>query len=230
MRRYLTSLATVLLAFLALPAPHASATPHHIGDCHLVAIRDHTGTVAPPDQITGVVYVVMVVYDDDPTGNPVSATVECILRINGDAEVVILRATGGPVVVGLDTFSVRASDGDYVELCTKVTYGSGEVEETCKDLTSVDVPPQQVGDLVATAFGVADSLQKALVDPVLCPLLQSLAPGVPGLRIEPDGDVVLTSYGGRRTVMYVLLYDCPAYRGSPPPPPGASPLVTVYYA
>jgi hypothetical protein len=230
MRRHLTSLAAVLLAFLSLPVPHALAAPHHIGDCRLVAIRDHTGTIAPPDQITGVVYVVMVVYDDDVTSNPAGATVDCILRINGDVEYVILHTTGRPVVVAIAPFAVTVTDGSYLELCTKVTYDSGPVEKTCKQLTSVDVPPQQVGDLVATAFGVADSLQKALVDPVLCPLLQTLAPGVPGLRIEADGDVALTSYGGRRTVLYVLLYDCPAYRGPTPPPPGSSPLVTVYYA
>jgi hypothetical protein len=96
-----------------------------------------------------------------------------------------------PLAVGASEVILDAPDGASVQVCSH----RGVV--VCEDVTTAQLPPQAVYDVLNSLLFVLG------VDAVLCPILGSLAPGVPDLLdIDPSGDVAL--FGSR-------IWDCPPY-------------------
>jgi hypothetical protein len=59
-------------------------------------------------------------------------------------------------------------------------------------------------------WGVVNDAVAAYVDPLVCPALASLAPGMPGVvDVTPDGDTTVVAYGPA--------WDCPPYGDLFPP-------------
>jgi hypothetical protein len=177
-----------------------SPTRDHLGGCRWLPSTEPT-----PGTTNGSLYIAAVVYSTaEPTANPVSATVTC--EVVGDVVFgSALSATGTGVVTAFGAQQIVVAEGGYAELCETITYDNGEVDQTCSPLrSSIQIPPQDVVDLLNGVF--------AEVDPLVCAELARLAPGVPGVvDITSEGDVFRAGE---------WLWDCPPY-GSPAGPPDA---------
>ncbi|MBV9098885.1 MAG: hypothetical protein JO079_12590 [Frankiaceae bacterium] len=133
---------------------------------------------------------------------PMGGSVTCKIVVNGSVTV------AGPVTFGDGTTSVQAgaqqiaftaSPFDAVALCEDVRWADGTHSGyVCQASTEVMVPAQVIVDSVGIVGGV--------VDPIVCPILASLAGGYPSVFpvvvIQPDGDVYLPIPG-------IVVYDCP---------------------
>jgi hypothetical protein len=210
-----TSLA-LAIALLGLPAVPASAhgDSHYRGGCGFDTVSPQ---VVDPDRYTGVAYARVVVYSRGH-GNVVTATVSCVLKVNG---VVVPDATVSGSGAGVVAFAGRveftAHDTDTVNLCDVVDYTSDETptETVCAHTTQAQMPPQDVIDTLDLTFRALNAVLWAAqppVDPLVCPVIAALAPGVGPLTVR-DGDLYLGSE---------WLWDCPPYDvsggGGPPPP------------
>lgn len=188
------ALAAVLL-LTALPAVADSPTRDSVGGCRWTR-GEHLGT-SGADDVWGHLYTATVVYSEaDPVAHPVTATVTCSLRgvayENGPFSV-----TGTGVVAGVSPlFRMFPDETSSPEVCTHVAYDNGESDEACHALPPMQVPPREVLDLLADAWDGFDGL--------VCPLIGTPAPGVPGVvDVRPEGDV---------DVLGGWLWDCPPYR------------------
>jgi hypothetical protein len=110
------------------------------------------------------------------------------------------------VIAGAESFR----DNTYparLELCTTVDYTSNDdpsVTECGLAETPFETVDRLVQEVFDAVFGTVNPLLSAYVDPVLCPRLAALAPGVPGVvDIDPTGDTTVSGYG--------LVWDCPPY-------------------
>lgn len=185
MRRTLLVPSIALAAALsAIPADAAPA--QYVGDCKFT--RSGGG-----GDWTGVAHFQVVLYDSvDTADNPVSADVSCEIRVNGT----VVVSTPPQHVVGAGAgavpFAYTAGDTDVVAFCTLIvgwSDGTPDVE-TCRTATGggsggggggTSVPPKAVIDLVAPVYNGA-----------VCPVVGTLAPGVPGVAdVTPEGEVHL---------------------------------------
>ena len=144
-------------------------------------IADSTSYLGTCNYSAGALALAVVVYSADPAENPVTARVTCEIRRDG-VLLEYMQVTGTGVVTGTGTTS-RTGD---LTICTVVEYLS-------------------TGDPSDTACVPSDPLSQvtAIPDPLLCPQLAALAPGVPGVvDVTPQGDV--------GTVVGPL-WDCPPY-------------------
>ena len=187
---------TVLVTFVAsllglgLGAPPATAASNssYAGGCNVAT----TPFSAP---VFFVLSVSVVLYSTTPADNPVSATVVCEYYVNGDR---IFTGTISGTAVIADAVVGRfdwGSQSDVVTICTIV------------DFTSDTTPTQShcSADLYDEVGGVYDTVLDATgsADSVICPVLVSLAPGVPGvLDIDGEGD---TDVAG------MSFWNCPPY-------------------
>jgi len=198
----------VVAAMVAVAAPAASAGPvipivtiqtaHFTSDqlggdavtggCFLAAVK---GGLLTSGSFSGVLGDASVTRGAN--GLPVAATVSCKVVVNG-VTVVGPTAFGGAagVEAGVNQIAYTAFKGDLVALCESVD-GSAF---TCQAVAEINAPPPVVTDLVDTVSGI--------VDPIVCPILVSLAGNYAVVVIRTDGDIDLV-------IPSVRLYDCPPY-------------------
>lgn len=190
---------------LAAAAPPATAHPnhHYLGSCEFAVVNDTTpgGQLGGPTTWNGVAAVVVVATD---TGNPpipplpdrtAPISVDCDLYVNHVYRGTLVIASGTGVAVGVVQVAFSADPFDFVELCTEVVVG-GEPHSHCDQVTTQTVPPP----LIELGHIVVDPVLDGTIDPLLCPLLITVYPLVPG--IGPDGDI---------TVLGDKVHDCPPY-------------------
>jgi hypothetical protein len=141
----------------------------------------------------------------DGAGNPIGATVTCQVRVNGNFDPATQKVFSGPsgVQAGVAQLMYTALPGDFVSLCEDVHFADGtDTGLVCQAATEIKNPPQGITDTLDTVFDL-------VVDPIVCPVLRSLAGTYPlvvrTLVIELDGDVYIN--GGDQT----FIYDCPPY-------------------
>lgn len=193
-RLFMVSTAVSALAF---GVPGAHAEPASV-DCGFNTVSQETAT-GGQDTFTGTAYGYLV---SDTAGEIVS--VSCEVRVDGSTVAATHPGFGtqGATTQGQVTYT--ASDTQDVDLCAVWTAGqtSGEV---CADTTSTQLPPQEVVDLIDVVLGLVSDTS-TVADPLVCPLLAGLSPGVPGVvDIYSDGDVALAGE---------LFWDCPPYDSS----------------
>jgi hypothetical protein len=132
------------------------------------------------------------VFDDQGTH-----TLRCYVTVDGAEQATTPVATGTGAVVTAGPVSYDASSWSTVAVCAEVD----GVTAVC-DHTS---------DVVQGVFQVLDELCQVDLcippwgtDSVVCPILASLAPGVPGVvDINPEGDTTVVGVGA--------FWDCPPY-------------------
>jgi len=158
----------------------------------------------------------------EASGTPSGATVSCWIDVNGVPYAgTTITASGNGEQSGAAQINYRASDTDSVTLCEQVTFFDGSfwvgrdgTNPDCRAVNAVEFPPQVVADTVNTVVAEVGILQQTVIDPILCPILVTLANatggGVLGVHIHPDGDVWLPqALGGGES----QFYDCPPYNG-----------------
>jgi hypothetical protein len=182
---------------------HASVVYY---DCSVVAAANELVT-GSSDTYSGVMFGVAVFDDAD------SHTLRCYIRINGGEAASTPKESGTVAVrtLGLVTFTVPPDS--FVEICTEID----AVTVSCSSVEISQIPPQEVEDLLTTLEDVVttveqtlpesltnfiDNIKPGIVDPTLCPVLASLAPGAPGVDISPEGDT---------TIVGDPVWDCPPY-------------------
>jgi hypothetical protein len=118
-------------------------------------------------------------------------TLRCYIAVDGSevASTPTGSGTGSVTTSGSVTYTTSSSD---VDLCIEIDGAT----TSCGDAVITQVPPQEVVDLV-------ENINIGLVDPLGCPLLAALSPGIPGIvDISPEGDVHTAGSS---------LRDCPPY-------------------
>ncbi|HVF05338.1 MAG TPA: hypothetical protein VNA20_10885 [Frankiaceae bacterium] len=196
MRRLLAAaLAAPLAAALAGPATAAGST--HDGRCEFQPFNQNEVTGSG---FGGFLYAAVTLRSDDVAANPVTATVTCSLVVDGHtAAQRAATGTGAVVVIGYDT----PPWGDRFEVCTVVDFADATPTATeCVPWEPEQIPPQVVVEEVGEALDRISNLVWRLVDPILCPLLASLAPVDGPLVINEQGDVYLDGEP---------VWDCPPY-------------------
>jgi hypothetical protein len=182
-------LAGVAVGMMALNAPIAHAAVVRSG-CGFDA--NSQSTVTGENTFTGVAYG-YAVFDDQGTH-----TLRCYITVDGVEQASTVPGSGSVFVTTSGTVTYSAAEGAHVEECTEI---DGNLV-SCGAATETQIPPQEVLDLLDTV-GMA-------LDTVLCPVLASLSPGVPGVvDISPEGDVTLIGVGP--------FWDCPPYGNLFPP-------------
>ena len=194
MRRLLRAAAVAAPLAAALAGPATAAGSTHHGRCAFNAFNQHAVTGS---DYGGYLYAAVALRSDDVAANPVTATVTCSIRADG--QTFARRAatgTGVVVVLGYDAFPWGS---ESAEVCTVVDFADATPTATeCVPLRTTQIPPQVVLEEVGEAL---DRVWR-LVDPNLCPALASLAPGHGPLVIDEQGDV---SFDGEP------VWDCPPY-------------------
>jgi hypothetical protein len=181
------ALASVALSALAFNAPAAMAD-EPVFDCNFRSVQQ--------DDATGQNFEGAVVGYVVHTG---AVTIKCQITVNGSVvfETETGSGTGAATVSARITFA--ASDTDSVNLVAVATTEHGEHTKT-HETTLTQVPPQAVIDLL-------DMIVIDYVDPALCEVLKSLAPGVGPVVINAQGDVYVNGEPQ---------WDCPPYDIWPP--------------
>jgi hypothetical protein len=196
--------AGALLLGLAHPASAGVSSDARTfgGQCGFDAVSQVSLT--GPDEWVGTVYGYAVAYSPTPAHNPVTlAEMRCELFVDGVLATSVDARTAGPLGVLEPTpIQYTARDDQWVELCTEI----GLVDAAGQPESYLDCgpgdqnwPPQWFFDLLDGVFGLVGS-----VDPLACPVLGSLSPGIPGVvDITPEGDTTLVGAGP--------FWDCPPY-------------------
>jgi hypothetical protein len=193
MRRLLAAATLAALTAAVAPAAQASATGETTGGCFFVVAAHDTLTTGPYVGVLGDVSLTT----NPATHEPVQATVSCQLRVNG----VVQNTTdtgswaGFGAQAGVQQAIFSASTTAITELCQRTVYATPPTTDdwTCRAVTSAQVPPADI----------TNDLLRALVDPVLCPVLRTLHGAYGPVVVAADGDV---------TVDGQPLYDCAPYR------------------
>jgi hypothetical protein len=192
-------LAATAVALLAVAAPVAHASPVRAG-CSFESVAQQTVTGSPEAYVAALYGIA--VFDDNG-----SHTLRCYVTVNGVEVASTNLERGVSVVVAAGTRSYDAASDAGVEICTEVD----GVTTSCAVSAPTQIPPQEVVDVVDDVFEIVtdllttcDGCNGPLLETVLCPVLQSLAPGLPGVvDVKPDGDVALAVVGP--------LFDCAPY-------------------
>jgi len=181
-KRVLPGVLTIALCVLAAPAAHASGHVVH-GGCFMLAASS-----------------------DPVADNPIGATVFCKVQVDGvdtsfpASSFASLLGSGVEIGVGETLFS--ALDNDSATICQRVLYDDGaDTGYHCRSVIEASAPPQVVPDLLdSTVF-------QPVVDPTLCPVLQSNPGTYAGglVEVQPEGDVYLPN------TLTGPIYDCPPY-------------------
>lgn len=181
MRRLLP--AALAAALLAAPAARAHDNGTVVASCTLVQ--------APPSQDVPHGALVGVAVTPQPGGG----TFSCDIEVNGVRQHVLSDEPGEFVWTTAGNAVWLAGTTDEVAVCARIDWYDGHpAYESCHPAD--ESPLQPVVDMV-TAFEIG------YVDPVVCPVLAALAPGVPGvLDVDATGDTY---------VLGELFWDCPPY-------------------
>jgi hypothetical protein len=185
-------LAAVLLAGSLLgTSAHAAAVT---ADCGFdtIAQQDLTGGT---DTFTGAAYGYAV---SDQPGAAIS--VSCEVRVNGGTAASTPPGPSGQASVTVGQVTYVATEADTVTLCAVWT--GTESGEACGPTVTQQIPPQETIDLVDSVVQVLSDASTA-INFLLCPILVSLSPGLPGfVDIDAEGDV---------SVAGISVWDCPPY-------------------
>ena len=174
---------------IALNAPAAQALAVQ-GRCNFDTLAQETAT-GGQDTFTGAAEGFAV---SDQAGANIS--VICEVRVNGSPVASTPTLTSGQVSTTAGPVTYTAADTDNVELCAVWT--GTESDEFCSETTTTQIPPQEVIDLINEILALT-----GLIDPILCPILIGLAPGIPGVvDITATGDVY---------ILGIWFWDCPPY-------------------
>jgi hypothetical protein len=219
------TLGAAALSLLVATAPVARADHgQYVGGCSFLALNDTTpdGSLGGQNQWTGEIDTVVVATDWNGIPMLASVDVECELLVNGVSQGVVLSASGTTVAASAGPFSYTAQEGDVVTLCDHVRV-DWHTTTQCHDAVNTPLIPQPVVDvldlLLDTTGQVVDLVNEIsiqAIDPILCPVLAALAPGVPGI-VDIDGD------DGDVYVLGAIFWDCPPY-GDGGGEPGAFPV------
>ena len=145
----------------------------------------------------------------DAANRPIGATVECYIEVNGIKQPSTdLLASGNGVQANAKQISFPAYDYDTIWVVQCVTYADGSTDPCMGPCAcEVQIPPQQVIDLLNKVTGPVNAAWIQYVDPVVCPQLVKLAGNYGPVTIAADGDVSVNDPLG----MLGMLYDCPPY-------------------
>jgi hypothetical protein len=207
--------ASVLVLGLPMTAANADTADTVHGGCFFNTDSQQTVT---QDQNQGVIGVDAVM--TTPAGTPdTGAEIDCKIQVNlADAPgtEIDVKANPAGVISGQQQIIFDDQGGTLPSaLCENDIDGNGgSTGWVCTPSTEIQIPPQAVLDLLNTLINTAvDAVNGVLADldpvfaainPIICPVLAQLAPGVPGvLDIAPDGSFVLTDPLGD-----TLTYDC----------------------
>jgi hypothetical protein len=203
-------LAATIAASLTVGGPEAHAAVVR-AECHIGATAQETLT-GGQDTFTGAGYG-YALFDDQG-----SHTLRCYVTVDGSEVTTTPTGSGSAFVHTEGQVTYNAPEGSTVEVCTEID----GVTIGCAAASTTTLPPQEVQDLAAQLFQVLNSLLCArrqarsecppytvhagVLDPtvssVICPTLQSLYPGIPGVvDIDWDGDTTVQPLGPR--------WDCP---------------------
>jgi hypothetical protein len=134
------------------------------------------------------------VFDDEATH-----TLRCVVFVNGGERDATPLSTGTRLLTSSGPLHYTSGAGDWVALYTEV---DGVLQ--CNGCYDPQLPPQWVLDTIDTVNKASQDAEVAYIDPLVCPALAALAPGVPGvLDITPAGDTTLVGVSP--------LWDCPPY-------------------
>jgi hypothetical protein len=197
--------AATAVTFLTLVAAAAPASANATGDrtrggCFFDTDENDFLTSDVHDGVIGDLSVTT-----DPAGLPTGATVTCYLEVSGvEAPGTRFTYSGTGVQAGIHRITFTDPVYDNVDECEQVTYADGTTEPLfCPPIDSIQFPPQFIFDALDEA--------KALLAPIVCPVLVSLGEATDGriagaIRIDPDGDLYLAKPIGPA---YYRVYDCP---------------------
>jgi hypothetical protein len=212
MRRILLAILTFGLAFggSAIVAPAAEAASSNVmhGGCFYDTDENDLVTGG---QNVGVIGDLSVTTDS--TGAPTDATVTCWVEVNYvEAPHTRFSYSGFGVQAGTDRISFTAEPWDLVRECQSVAYVDGTSEPaTCDPPVFIQLPPTicEGCSILEIVFDALNNVFITYVDPVVCPVLVSLAGTYPGgVTIAPDGDVFVPDPLGLQPNP---VYDCPPY-------------------
>jgi hypothetical protein len=194
-------LAVTAAATLASGAPVAHAA-QVAADCsfHAATLPEiepgYSGTY------TGVLYG-YAAFDDQDTH-----ALRCWITVDGEVVASTPTASAQGFVASAGPIRYHADDGADVRTCTEV-----DGVASCEGTTTVYLPPSGDPDLLDFVWELLDTTYPTygeIVDGVVCPVLASMSPGVPGVvDITPAGDVTLAGVGP--------FWDCPPYGDLFPP-------------
>jgi len=146
------------------------------------------------------------------------ASVHCKIQVNGvDAPgtQIDVAANAAGIVQGQAQISFDDQDGTLPSaLCEKDDWGDGDTSGwVCQGSIEIQIPPQEVIDLLDSIFTTLEQFEIDNVDPLVCPVLVQLGQltggGVPGvLEIHADGDVYVADPLGLGLNPF---WDCPPY-------------------
>jgi hypothetical protein len=197
MRRLLAAATAALTLATGAPSAHAAVVRTQ---CVLVA------TYSGQNMFTGVAAGVGV-FDDLRTHS-----MRCVVTTDGATQDATSTQVSGTVAATAGVVSYYWAAGASIDLCTEI---DGTIV-SCTGVTESRVPPREVQDAFDAALDAVTGVLGA--DPLLCPLLGALAPGVPGVvDVKREGDVTVTGIGS--------VHDCPPYGNQPPGPVLPSVLV-----
>ena len=134
-------------------------------------------------------------------GDASAVSITCSIRVDG----VTVQETPTGTGVGAAVTGGRLGwwwFGGTVEGCATATVAGHPAATRCRPFASMQVPPQEVIDVLNDAVDVVNDVFVDHVDPVLCDVLADVD--------EPPGPVVVTEQGD----VYVLgepMWDCPPY-------------------
>jgi hypothetical protein len=220
-------LAVALVAGAVTVAPAHAAPPEITGNpCGYVAAPSPDA----PDEWTGVLYSTPEKLSHVAGSPTVSGRLTCSLKVgtlyddptHNDPAVASTQGDVTPAVAVAPPVPVsfHAGTGDVVVVCAQVDvvgegtyylteYGGWHFWTTdpgneCKGFEAIAVIPPyvtRIAQLVGTAIDAVNGVF-VVVDPVVCALLASLAPGAGPVVIDPTGDTYLDGE---------LWYDCQPY-------------------
>jgi hypothetical protein len=200
MFEHLTRAAVVAAALTVTPAAQAApgGAPVQV-TCVLAAAAqgDVTGT-AP---LYNGAALGVALFDD---GQP--HTLRCYVTVDGFEQMSTPTGAGNDLVTTAGQVTYFAPEGAVVDVCAETDgiLPSG-ADTTCWPVAETQVPAEQAQDVTdevaAALLGPADPV----LDSALCPVLATLAPGVPGVvDVGRDGDT---------TVLGQPVRECPPYGG-----------------
>jgi hypothetical protein len=212
-----TLLAVTSVAMLALSAPISHAAPAAL-------VRSGCGFefAALPTAMGGQDTYTSVVYGFGVFDDQLTHTLHCFVTVNGVDQGGV-SISGSVFVAGAANVTFHADDDATVELCTEID----GILVSCGSTDETQIPPQEVIDLIDQVFDLLDQAATLVddilapvyaflqgfggdSDPIVCPILASFSPGIPGVvDINVEGDVTLAVAGP--------FWDCPPYGDLFPP-------------
>lgn len=201
MRKLLTAALAAGTLVLGAPVAAAAGPYDYHGGCGFHAT---TAVGSGQNAVTGVLHALAVVFSLGGTDNPVAATIECDVRVDGGTAAT-LTVSGVTVLAGAQPKEIRAADTSLVEVCETVTFPDSSVIQGCEELP--DAAPGgtlegQPEEMLRNVVVLVRDLKSTHVDPAACPGLAALAGEYGPLRVNEQGDVFLREDPA---------WDCPPY-------------------